>query len=66
MGESIRVSVSHAALPGVDDGTRITVSVGVACFPGAAGGPGELVRNADKALYLAKRLGKNRVEVFGD
>ena len=66
VGESIRVSVSHAALPGVDDDTRITVSVGVACFPGAAGGPGELVRNADKALYLAKRLGKNRVEVFGD
>jgi diguanylate cyclase (GGDEF)-like protein len=50
----------------VDDGTRITVSIGVACFPGPAGGPGELVRNADKALYLAKRLGKNRVEVFGD
>jgi diguanylate cyclase (GGDEF)-like protein len=66
VGESIRVSVSRATLPGVDDGTRITVSVGVACFPGAAGGPGELVRNADKALYLAKRLGKNRVEVFGD
>ncbi len=35
-------------------------------FPGAASGPDELVRNADKALYLAKRLGKNRVEVFGD
>jgi diguanylate cyclase (GGDEF)-like protein len=66
VGESIRVSVAHTALPGVDEETRITVSIGVACFPGAAGGPGELVRNADKALYLAKRLGKNRVEVFGD
>ena len=66
VGERIRVSVAGTTLPGVDDDTRITVSIGVACFPGPAGGPGELVRNADKALYLAKRLGKNRVEVFGD
>ena len=66
VSERIRVSVAASSLPGVDDGTRITVSIGVACFPGPAGGPGELVRNADKALYLAKRLGKNRVEVFGD
>ena len=66
VSERIRVSVAGSSLPGVDDATRITVSIGVACFPGAAGGPGELVRNADKALYLAKRLGKNRVEVFGD
>jgi len=66
VSERIRVSVAASSLPGVDGGTRITVSIGVACFPGPAGGPGELVRNADKALYLAKRLGKNRVEVFGD
>jgi diguanylate cyclase (GGDEF)-like protein len=66
VSERIRVSVAASSLPGVDHATRITVSIGVACFPGAAGGPGELVRNADKALYLAKRLGKNRVEVFGD
>jgi diguanylate cyclase (GGDEF)-like protein len=66
VSESIRQSVAASSLPGVEADTRITVSIGVACFPGAAGGPGELVRNADKALYLAKRLGKNRVEVFGD
>jgi len=66
VGERIRASVAGTSLPGVDDDTRITVSIGVACFPEAAGGPGELVRSADKALYLAKRLGKNRVEVFGD
>ncbi len=66
VGERIRVSVEESTVPGVDPGTQITVSIGVACFPGAAGGPDELVRNADKALYLAKRLGKNRVEVFDD
>ena len=66
VGERIRVSVEESSVPGVDSGTQITVSIGVASFPGAAGGPDELVRNADKALYLAKRLGKNRVEVFDD
>ena len=66
VGERIRATVADSALPGVDPDTHITVSIGVACLPGAAGGPGELVRSADKALYLAKRLGKNRVEVFGD
>ena len=66
VSERIRVSVEESSVPGVDPGTQITVSIGVACFPGAAGGSDELVRNADKALYLAKRLGKNRVEVFGD
>ena len=66
VSERIRASVAGSSLPGMGGDTRITVSIGVACFPGAAGGPGELVRNADKALYVAKRLGKNRVEVFGD
>ena len=66
VAEHIRVTVAVASLPGVAPDSRITVSVGISCFPGAAGGPDELVRNADKALYLAKRLGKNRVEVFGD
>ena len=42
----------------------MTVSVGVAAYPDAASSPDELVQNADKALYLAKHLGKNRVEVF--
>ncbi len=50
VGERIRVAVADTSLPGFADGTGITVSIGVACFPGSAGGPGELVRNADKAL----------------
>ena len=68
VGERIRASIAAAELPGVgaDDEAHVTVSVGLASIPGAASSPDELVRNSDKALYLAKRLGKNRVEVFAD
>ena len=40
----------------------VTCSFGVAQYT-AGEGPGELFAAADRALYRAKRLGKNRVEV---
>jgi diguanylate cyclase (GGDEF)-like protein len=43
----------------------VTVSVGVAVLPTTAQTMGELVAQADAALYLAKRRGKDRVEVYG-
>jgi two-component system chemotaxis family response regulator WspR len=40
----------------------VTVSVGVATVQPANGGsPEELIAEADEALYLAKRGGRNRV-----
>ncbi len=67
VGERIRVSIAGTGLEDVPgaEGAHVTVSIGVASSPGQAGSPDELVRNADKALYLAKRSGKNRVETFG-
>ncbi len=41
--------------------TRITVSVGVAGFPGDAHGRDELIQKADAALYKAKSNGRNQV-----
>ncbi len=43
---------------------KITVSSGVATFPDDADNAEELVERADKALYAAKRHGRNLVETY--
>jgi len=47
----------------VQPGGDLTVSVGVACYPSHGRGYEELLERADRALYAAKREGKNRVNV---
>jgi len=49
-----------AALPG----GRLTISLGVASFPGDATSHAELLQRADQALYLAKNQGRNRVQAW--
>ncbi len=45
------------------DGGGLTISIGVAAFPAAAETKEALLEAADRALYMAKRLGRDRVEV---
>ncbi len=40
---------------------HITVSIGIAAFPGDAKGREELIMRSDQALYFAKKEGRNRV-----
>ena len=40
---------------------QVTISLGYDCWPGKARGPMALVERADRALYQAKRDGRNRV-----
>jgi two-component system, cell cycle response regulator len=51
----------------VDETTRlsVTVSIGLATFGDDASDKDALIQSADKALYQAKVLGKNRVCLFG-
>ena len=42
----------------------VTVSIGLACFPGDAVDAKELVEIADKALLRAKKTGRNRTVVY--
>jgi diguanylate cyclase (GGDEF)-like protein len=48
------------------DLSRVTASVGVATFPAHAVDAESLFRQADAAMYSAKRSGKNRVSVAPD
>ncbi|MEO0136272.1 MAG: GAF domain-containing protein [candidate division WOR-3 bacterium] len=41
-----------------------TVSIGLATYPQSAQNAQELIQKADRALYMAKRLGRNRVETI--
>jgi diguanylate cyclase (GGDEF)-like protein/PAS domain S-box-containing protein len=42
-----------------------SASLGISCYPANGSTPADLIENADKALYRAKALGKNRIE-FAD
>jgi PleD family two-component response regulator len=67
VAERVRTRFEAACLTGSEGGPAscLTVSVGVACYPGLSDTVEELVRNADAALYKAKHGGKNRVESYG-
>lgn len=41
-----------------------TISLGIAEFPADSGDIDDLINNADRAMYTAKRTGKNRVVVY--
>jgi diguanylate cyclase (GGDEF)-like protein len=59
VAEKIRRSVSLH----FDDHLDVTISIGVACWRGDMNGPTDLLHAADKALYTAKKTGKNRVVI---
>jgi predicted signal transduction protein with EAL and GGDEF domain len=64
-GEAVRHAFANsgAFVDGLPVGA--TVSVGAASDVGVAGDLNALFRRADAALYVAKRAGRNRVELLG-
>jgi diguanylate cyclase (GGDEF)-like protein len=61
VAEKIRGAVAAITVPGVE--RDITASLGIATIPDHAGDGDQLVRSADRALYVAKTNGRNRVEI---
>ena len=68
IAEGVRAAVEELGLPNADsDHGHVTASLGVAVRrPGdALTGADQLVKQADEALYLAKRGGRNQVRSLG-
>ena len=61
IAERVRAAIAEISLPGSD--VSVTVSIGAGGFPDHASTLDRLERLADAALYLAKRHGRNRVEL---
>jgi len=68
VGERIRQAISELRVTTDSEPPKVlsvTASFGVAAYPESKAKDGEdLIRRADRALYRAKKTGKNRVELF--
>jgi diguanylate cyclase (GGDEF)-like protein len=64
VAERIRSAIAGAALEVAGARVTTSVSVGIACFPDDGRTLDALATRADRALYKAKDLGRNRVERY--
>jgi diguanylate cyclase (GGDEF)-like protein len=61
--ESIDMAEPGTMPAGATEAPRLSASIGLACYPQHGSELSDLLHAADIALYTAKRLGRNRVEL---
>jgi diguanylate cyclase (GGDEF)-like protein len=66
MAERIRRKMAEEEMGSDTNRTNVTISAGVASFPDYGENAETLIRNADEALYEAKRRGRNQIIIAGD
>lgn len=62
--ERIRQKIESTSVSLDNKSIKVTVSIGIASFTKNLNDSGELVKNADTALYKAKQNGRNKVVIF--
>ncbi|HXG64938.1 MAG TPA: sensor domain-containing diguanylate cyclase [Blastocatellia bacterium] len=61
VAERLREAIASSPLHRIG---QVTASIGVACYPALAKTKEELIEMADRAMYLAKAAGRNRVRTL--
>jgi diguanylate cyclase (GGDEF)-like protein len=61
-----RVATTHFPHGKTQPLGRVTISVGVSTFTKNVDTPENIIAAADRALYQAKSLGKDRIEFYGE
>jgi diguanylate cyclase (GGDEF)-like protein len=64
MGERIRQAIRSQPIVIGDVGISVTLSIGVAVLHGGLAGFDEAIKRADRALYVSKRDGRDRVSTL--
>ncbi|NLT94446.1 MAG: diguanylate cyclase, partial [Clostridia bacterium] len=66
LAERIRKAIENTEFNGMEvlPKGRLTVSIGIAQYPNQADSKEKLIQKADEALYRAKFVSKNKVEVY--
>ncbi|APG27530.1 hypothetical protein A7E78_06555 [Syntrophotalea acetylenivorans] len=62
--ERLRTSIATMPMEQISETFSITVSIGISLFNGQETSIEELIKQADQAMYRAKKQGRNRVEFF--
>jgi len=64
MAERIRTELSKIVVPAEKNNVKFTASIGISEIRKSDAGLEEILKRADKALYEAKKEGRNRVKVL--
>ncbi|WP_432471705.1 putative bifunctional diguanylate cyclase/phosphodiesterase [Amphritea sp. HPY] len=64
--QQLKQAVESFVLTWKDQNYHTSVSIGIACINNKSASVTGILKNADTACYLAKGLGRNRVQVYSD
>jgi diguanylate cyclase (GGDEF)-like protein len=62
--ERFRTEVSRTVFAYEGNSVQLSISAGIASYPRDATSKEQLIENADRALYVAKRTGRNRIAQY--